>query len=121
MLKGVESPRGRYRMDYMAFVMAHRTSGADITIGCLPCDGERAQDFGLMKIDTDGNVVVRLSAAMAQTHLVPHPHLICNRGKLIILYTLLRATSNTAWRGALRSTSLDVQSGAHVILFCHVI
>lgn len=50
-------------MDYMAFVDAHRQSGADVTIGCLPCDGERAQDFGLMKIDTVGNVTVRLSTA----------------------------------------------------------
>ena len=53
----------RYRMDYMAFVDAHRKSGADVTIGCLPCDGERAQDFGLMKIDTEGNVTVRLSTS----------------------------------------------------------
>lgn len=103
MLKGADSLRGRYRMDYMAFVMAHRNSGADITIGCLPCDGERAQDFGLMKIDTDGNVVVRASPAMTRTHWVLHPHLIWNRGKLIILYSLLRTTSRTAWRGTLKS------------------
>ena len=47
-------------MDYMAFVDAHRNSKADISIGCLPCDGERAQDFGLMKIDAEGNVIVSL-------------------------------------------------------------
>jgi len=48
----------RYRMDYMAFVEYHQASKADITIGCLPCDDERAQDFGLMKIDDEGRVVV---------------------------------------------------------------
>ena len=52
----------RYRMDYMAFVEYHQASKADITIGCLPCDDERAQDFGLMKIDDEGRVVVRITA-----------------------------------------------------------
>ncbi len=47
-------------MDYMAFVEYHQASKADITIGCLPCDDERAQDFGLMKIDDEGRVVVSL-------------------------------------------------------------
>jgi len=45
-----------YRMDYMAFVAKHREVGADITIGCLPMDGERASDFGLMKIDDTGKI-----------------------------------------------------------------
>ena len=58
---------GRYRMDYMAFVEYHQASQADITIGCLPCNDERAQDFGLMKIDDAGQVIVRL-AFSCQTH-----------------------------------------------------
>ena len=41
----------RYRMDYLKFVEHHRATEADITIGCLPVDYERASDFGLMKID----------------------------------------------------------------------
>lgn len=40
----------RYRMDYMQFVDYHRTSGADITIGCIAYDKSRASDFGLMKV-----------------------------------------------------------------------
>lgn len=48
-------------MDYMAFVDAHRESKADITIGVLPCDNERAADFGLMKIDVEGNVTVSIT------------------------------------------------------------
>ena len=46
-----------YRMDYMKFVDAHRDSGADITVGTLPVDEERASDFGLMKIDSTGCIV----------------------------------------------------------------
>jgi len=45
-----------YRMDYMAFVDRHREVDADITIGCLPMDDERASDFGLMKIDDTGRI-----------------------------------------------------------------
>jgi len=45
-----------YRMDYAAFVQKHRECDADITIGCLPMDDERASDFGLMKIDETGRI-----------------------------------------------------------------
>lgn len=45
-----------YRMDYMNFVEYHRRSGADCTIGCLPCNEEDASAFGLMKIDDDANI-----------------------------------------------------------------
>lgn len=39
-------------MDYMQFVDYHRTSGADITIGCIAYDESRASDFGLMKVSS---------------------------------------------------------------------
>ena len=45
-------------MDYMKFVEYHRDQGADITVGCLPVDYERASDFGLMHIDDQGVVTV---------------------------------------------------------------
>ncbi|KAK9909310.1 hypothetical protein WJX75_000333 [Coccomyxa subellipsoidea] len=45
-----------YRMDYLKFVEHHRATNADITIGCLPVDYERASDFGLMKIDEEGRI-----------------------------------------------------------------
>ncbi len=48
----------RYRMDYLKFVEHHRATNADITIGCLPVDYERASDFGLMKIDEEGRIYV---------------------------------------------------------------
>ena len=40
----------------MAFVSKHREVNADITIGCLPVDEERASDFGLMKIENTGRI-----------------------------------------------------------------
>lgn len=46
-------------MDYMKFVEHHRATDADITIGCLPVDQERASDFGLMKINEEGQITVR--------------------------------------------------------------
>lgn len=46
-------------MDYMKFVEYHREQNADITVGCLPVDYERASDFGLMNIDDQGVVTVR--------------------------------------------------------------
>ena len=46
-------------MDYLKFVEHHRATNADITIGCLPVDYERASDFGLMKIDEEGRIFVR--------------------------------------------------------------
>jgi hypothetical protein len=49
----------RYRMDYLKFVEHHRATNADITIGCLPVDYERASDFGLMKVNDEGEIFVR--------------------------------------------------------------
>ena len=46
-----------YRMDYGAFVAAHREASADITVSALPMDEERAEAFGLMKIDDTGRII----------------------------------------------------------------
>ncbi|XP_078170221.1 glucose-1-phosphate adenylyltransferase large subunit 1, chloroplastic/amyloplastic-like [Carex rostrata] len=46
-----------YRMDYMDFIQSHRQSGADVTISCLPMDGSRASDFGLINIDDTGRII----------------------------------------------------------------
>lgn len=43
-------------MDYMRFVMNHVEKNSDVTIACIPCDSERASDFGLMKIDEKGRI-----------------------------------------------------------------
>lgn len=46
-----------YRMDYMDLVQNHVERDADITVSCVPVGGSRASDFGLMKIDHNGQVV----------------------------------------------------------------
>ena len=64
-----------YRMDYLKFVEHHRATNADITIGCLPVDYERASDFGLMKIDDEGRIFVSTFTAHAPAiDLHPEPY-----------------------------------------------
>ena len=46
-----------YRMYYLDFIKKHKATNADITVGALPCDDERASSFGLMKIDSSGRIV----------------------------------------------------------------
>jgi len=46
-----------YRMDYAAFVTAHRASGAALTVAALPVDAQAAQGFGLMRTDVDGQIL----------------------------------------------------------------
>ena len=46
-----------YRMDYKPFIMKHREVGADITVSAVPMDEERAEAFGLMKIDETGRII----------------------------------------------------------------
>jgi glucose-1-phosphate adenylyltransferase len=45
-----------YRMDYEAFVEAHRSSGAALSVAALPVDEEAARGFGLMRADPDGRI-----------------------------------------------------------------
>ncbi|XVF72881.1 hypothetical protein PTKIN_Ptkin12aG0156100 [Pterospermum kingtungense] len=45
-----------YRMDYMEFFQKHIDSGADISVSCLPVDESHASDFGLLKIDENGQI-----------------------------------------------------------------
>jgi len=46
-----------YRMDYQDFIARHREVNADITVGAVPMDEERAAAFGLMKIDDTGRII----------------------------------------------------------------
>ncbi|MED6109869.1 hypothetical protein PIB30_037527 [Stylosanthes scabra] len=45
-----------YRMDYMELVQKHVNSRADISVSCLPVDGSRASDFGLVRVDERGRI-----------------------------------------------------------------
>ncbi len=46
-----------YRMDYAAFVDAHRARGAALTVAALPVDPQAAPGFGLMRADKDGRIL----------------------------------------------------------------
>jgi glucose-1-phosphate adenylyltransferase len=46
-----------YRMDYRPFLEYHQQTGADITLSVLPVEPAKASDFGLIRIDANGNVV----------------------------------------------------------------
>jgi glucose-1-phosphate adenylyltransferase len=45
-----------YRMDYGAFVAAHRARGAALTVAALPVDPQAALGFGLMRADGEGRI-----------------------------------------------------------------
>jgi glucose-1-phosphate adenylyltransferase len=45
-----------YKMDYGAMIAYHVESGADMTVGCLEMETERAREFGVMSVDTEGRV-----------------------------------------------------------------
>lgn len=46
-----------YRMDYAAFIRAHREARADITVSVLPVSREEASRFGIVETDTRGRIV----------------------------------------------------------------
>lgn len=45
-----------YRMDYTQFVDYHIKKGADISIGVIPVARERADQFGIMKVDDQSRI-----------------------------------------------------------------
>ena len=46
-----------YRMDYEKLVDAHKASGADVTISCMPVSREDAKGFGVVQVNDSGRVV----------------------------------------------------------------
>jgi glucose-1-phosphate adenylyltransferase len=45
-----------YRMDYRKFLARHYESNADVTVSVIPCTPQAAQEFGLLKADSDGRI-----------------------------------------------------------------
>jgi glucose-1-phosphate adenylyltransferase len=45
-----------YKMDYGQMIAYHVESGADMTVGCLEVDRDRARAFGVMAVDSSGRV-----------------------------------------------------------------
>ena len=46
-----------YKMDYGAMIAQHVESGADMTVGCVEVERERALEFGIMTAEADGRVI----------------------------------------------------------------
>jgi glucose-1-phosphate adenylyltransferase len=46
-----------YRMDYRHFLKRHEDSNADLTVSVIPCDGQSACEFGILKTDENGRIV----------------------------------------------------------------
>lgn len=46
-----------YRMDYSTMLQTHWKTGADITVGVIPIDGEEVSRFGVLKQNDEGRIV----------------------------------------------------------------
>lgn len=46
-----------YRMDYREFLARHHETDADVTVSVIPATPSAAEDFGLLKTDSDGRIV----------------------------------------------------------------
>jgi glucose-1-phosphate adenylyltransferase len=46
-----------YKMDYARMVADHRSTGADLTIGCIPIPLSECNQFGIMEVDPDSRVI----------------------------------------------------------------
>jgi glucose-1-phosphate adenylyltransferase len=45
-----------YRMDYGTMIAHHVESGADMTVGCIEVELDKAKEFGVMAVDEEGRV-----------------------------------------------------------------
>ena len=59
-----------YSMDYSKMLMAHLTSGADVTVGCVEVPCEEATEFGVMSIDENLHVT-KFSEKPAEPDSIP--------------------------------------------------
>ena len=46
-----------YKMDYLKLVEAHKTKGADLTVGALRVSLPEATQFGVMQVDSDNRII----------------------------------------------------------------
>jgi glucose-1-phosphate adenylyltransferase len=59
-----------YKMDYRDMVRAHRASGADLTIGCIPVPLDETDQFGIVAVD-DANRVTSFTEKPATAPAMP--------------------------------------------------
>lgn len=46
-----------YRMDYRKFIERHYETDADVTVSVIPCAPDAAEEFGLLKADSQGRII----------------------------------------------------------------
>ena len=62
-----------YKMDYGPMLAAHVERGADVTVGCIEVELERASAFGVMSVTSEGRVVRFAEKPAAPEPLPGHP------------------------------------------------
>ncbi|NOR51431.1 MAG: glucose-1-phosphate adenylyltransferase [Gammaproteobacteria bacterium] len=62
-----------YSMDYSKMLMAHLTSGADVTVGCVEVPREEAKGFGVMSIDKKLHVTKFTEKPLDPDHIPGDP------------------------------------------------
>ena len=62
-----------YKMDYGPMLAAHVERGADVTVGCIEVELERARAFGVMSVTSEGRVVRFAEKPAAPEPLPGHP------------------------------------------------
>lgn len=59
-----------YSMDYTEMLLAHKQSGADVTVGCIEVPVEEASDFGVMSVD-QAMKITRFAEKPSQPESIP--------------------------------------------------
>ncbi len=60
---------GLYRMDYRHMIGYHLMTGADITVGAIPVSRDQASRFGILKVESDGQVTHFVEKPQTDTEL----------------------------------------------------
>lgn len=88
-----------YKMDYGAMMAAHVSTGADITVGCMPVPVSKASAFGIMEIAPD-NRVCRFLEKPESCPVIPDDpsHALASMGIYVFGtdYLLARLSADTA-------------------------
>ncbi len=64
-----------YKQDYSLMIEQHINTGADVTVGCIEVPRMEATGFGVMKVDTDDNIVEFVEKPANPPAMPGHPDL----------------------------------------------
>lgn len=115
-----------YQMDYGLFFERHRQSDADVTISVIPTDESRASSFGLLKTNSNGDIVefrekpsldqlsdmvVDPASLKISSHELPSPCYLASMGvyffKLSALHALLADDRYTDFGGEVIPAAIE--------------